>query len=100
MSLTKSAIFTWASLEDRGHKDITEFDQERQTQVEELRAAGLTDGYVYFSPDWSTTPSDSLITKRNWTDQTAAENWSSYVINLCIKYGHTAPDVVYEDYTQ
>jgi hypothetical protein len=74
------------------------FNIDRNNKISEMTAAGKTDGIPYMAPDWTPPPSDSLITRRDWIDQTTAEEFVSFVIDICLQYGHTAPAVEYQDY--
>ena len=99
ITLTKSTILTWATLEDRGsNTEPSDFNTARNVKVDEMTTAGKTDGVPYFAPDWTPPPSDGLVNRRDFTDQTTAEEYVSFIMDICLQYGHTAPNVEYQDY--
>jgi len=87
MILTKKATMTWASAYDQ--TGIQGLDDARTAYIQQEIAAGTTDGV----PE-TVSPT---ITIRRWVDQTAAENWQSWIETAAITWGATLISVVIED---
>ena len=68
MTLTKTTTIIWKSAEDQQHVVLSE---QRDTKLYDMIVAGKTDG--------DGVPVTPEITTRNWIDQTAAEEYISFI---------------------
>ena len=71
---------TWQSVPNN-----TDFDTERNIWV----AAAIVDGKTT-SESGSVVSQDPFISERTWTDQSAANDWKSFIEPLAVKYGCVA----------
>ena len=75
--MTKTTILEWEG-------DLS--DPERYNQIiqkaHELAAIGLTDGNKIAADDYS-------MVRRNWVDETAAQDWINFVVELNSRYNVT-----------
>lgn len=82
--MTVTVTVTWASEEDKiGGND---FVKERRAKITEMVSANKTDGVV------NTQPNDP-VASMTFVDQAAAEEWSSFVQALALKYNKSIINV-------
>jgi hypothetical protein len=75
--MTKATTITWAS--EIAQYSNTSLNEERNTKLAEMLAAGKTEGNPnIIAPN---------VTIREWLDQAAAEEYRDFILGLDEKYG-------------
>jgi len=69
---TKSALMTWVSYSEQVNN--VELANSRNAYIQSMVDQQKTDGVPYVL--------DDLQTKRIWTDQAAADDWSAFITDL------------------
>ena len=83
LTLTTKLVITWQSTEDQGN---VVFVAPRTQTLTRLMAEGKTDGNYYRLTD--------VITQRNFTDESGANEYRDYLINATTAFGITTPTFV------
>lgn len=84
---TKSALMTWVS--SWAKVDNVELANSRNAYIQSMVDQQKTDGVPY--------DLDDLQTKRIWTDQAAADDWSAFITDLAARTNQGLVSVAISD---
>mgnify|MGYP000010601417 CR=1 FL=1 len=83
MVLTKATVITWATIQDQD--GVAALNEDRMDFIANAVASNKTDGMYDLVSD--------LVTKRNWLDQSAADEYKQFILTETTNLGITIPNV-------
>lgn len=83
MVLTKTTVITWATIQDQD--GVVALNEDRMDFIATAVASNKTDGMYDLVSD--------LVTKRNWLDQSAADEYKQFILTETTTLGITTPNI-------
>jgi hypothetical protein len=83
MVLTKTTVITWATIQDQD--GVAALNEDRMDFIANAVASNKTDGMYDLVSD--------LVTKRNWLDQSAADEYKQFILAETTTLGITIPNI-------